>query len=106
MSISTNYNPSTKIIYLYTFEFINITLAGYQGALAKNCVDLGDAVPNGTVEYSEALFRGGYPEGSTATITCSEGFTGGGVLTCGDKGVWSDDIHSVKCKHFLINYNH
>ena len=46
------------------------------------CPDLGNKVSGGTVQYSQSLLQGGYPEGTTATVTCSEGYTGGGDVTC------------------------
>ena len=55
------------------------------------CSDLGNTVSGGTVQYSQSLLQGGYPEGTTATVTCNEGFSGGGDITCQSES-WSGSL--------------
>ena len=52
--------------------------------------NLGIDVENGNVTYSQSLLeQGWYLQYTTATVSCSEGYTGGGVITCQTSGNWS-----------------
>ena len=54
------------------------------------CSDLGNNVENGDVVYSNAtVTEGRYSQDTTATVSCFEGYSGGGVITCLDTGNWS-----------------
>ena len=72
-------SPSSSHLSFY----LSITPVG-------SCPDLGSDVENGNVEYSKPLLEHGrYLEYTTATVSCSEGYTGGGVITCQTSGNWS-----------------
>ena len=60
-------------------------------AVATCSGNLGSDVENGNVMYSQPLLerQERYEEYTTATVSCSEGYTGGGVVTCQTDGNWS-----------------
>ena len=60
---------------------------------------------NGAVDYSEPIdmLEGRYIVDTTATVTCSEGYSGGGVITCGNSGSWSSpDLPSCESESIII----
>ena len=54
------------------------------------CTDLGHSVNNGNVIYSgDPTEQGRYVENATVTVSCDEGYKGGGHITCQNDGNWS-----------------
>ena len=68
----------------------------------QTCPDLGNTVSGGTVQYSQSLLQGGYPEGTTATVTCNEGYNGGGDITCQSES-WSGSLPGCTGKFSYLN---
>ena len=53
------------------------------------CPDLGHSVDNGDVSYSrDPTEQGRYVENTTITVSCDEGYRGGGDIICHDDGKW------------------
>ena len=55
------------------------------------CEDLGSTVPGGVVQYSQYPQQGVYLEGTTATVTCSAGYSSEERITC-VSGTWSGNL--------------
>ena len=54
------------------------------------CTGLGHSVDNGNVSYSrDPTEQGRYVENTTVTVSCDEGYTGGGDIMCQNDGNWS-----------------
>lgn len=54
------------------------------------CSEPNEDIFHGTMQHSEPPISGGmYRVGSTATITCSDSYVGGGTMTCLSNGTWS-----------------
>ena len=56
------------------------------------CTGLGHSIENGNVNYSAAPTDQGdfiYAEGTTVTVSCDEGYSGGGGIICQRDGNWS-----------------
>ena len=69
-----------------------------------SCPDLGSDVENGNVTYSQPLLeQGRYLQNTTATVSCSEGYTGRGVITCQTNGNWSSPT-LPSCESETDNY--
>ena len=57
------------------------------------CSNTPDGIKNGYVKYSQnPAPQGHYPEHTTATITCDEGYilSGNNITTCQNDGTWSN----------------
>ena len=53
-------------------------------------------VDGGTIKYSLPFQRTGYPEGTTASLECNEGYSGGSEsITCQSDRTWSGNLTSV-----------
>ena len=74
---------------LYVFPVLYSPLVHLPSVIT--CDDLGNNVVNGTVRYSTPIEQaeGRFRQGTTATVTCDTGFTGGDVITCERSGEWS-----------------
>ena len=77
-------------LYLLTSSIINVV---------PTCTDLGRSVNNGTVHYSgDPTEQGRYVENTTVTVSCDEGYRGGGHITCQNDGNWSSlSLRLPKC---------
>ena len=71
---------------LYSNIFCSLTSSN----VVATCTDLGHSVNNGNVHYSGDLTeQGRYVENTTVTVSCDEGYRGGGHITCQNDGNWS-----------------
>ena len=65
--------------------------------LVATCPDLGASIENGDVRYSrDPTEEGLYVENTTVTVSCDEGYRGGGDIICQDDGSWSSS-HLPSC---------
>ena len=65
--------------------------------IVATCPDLGNTIENGNVSYTrDPTEQGRYVENTTVTVSCDEGYRGGGVITCQNDGNWSSS-HLPKC---------
>ena len=54
------------------------------------CPDLAHSIENGNVSYTrDPTEQGLYVEGTTVTVSCGKGYSGGGDITCQNDGNWS-----------------
>ena len=54
------------------------------------CPDLGHGITNGNVSYTrDPTEQGHYVENTIVTVSCDEGYRGGGDITCQHDGTWS-----------------
>ena len=77
------------------------------------CTDLGYSVDNGDVSYSrDSMEQGRYVKNTTVTLSCDEGYRGGGDTTCQNDGNWtslslpgctSESIVTIACMSFPIH---
>lgn len=68
---------------------LHLTLLSFTVATCSNKMD---SIENGDVVYSQDRTRQGqYPEHTTATITCNDGYivSGDNITTCQNDGTWS-----------------
>ena len=49
------------------------------------------------MQYSRPFLEIGFPEGTMASVTCNEGYSGGGNITCQSGMTWSGNL-SFTCK--------
>ena len=93
----------------YTHYIINIiiliTSLSPLGPNHQSCPYLGSTLSGGTVFYSQSYMysEGGYPDNSTATVSCSEGFGGGGKITC-HNGSWSGILPECASEMIMLIY--
>ena len=58
--------------------------------IVATCSNLGHGIENGNVSYSgDPTEQGRYVENTTATVSCDEGYRGGGDVICQNDGNWS-----------------
>ena len=77
---------------LYAFISTNIfySLISSTIIVEATCTDLGHSVKNGDVSYSgDPTEQGRYLENTTVTVSCDEGYRGGGGIICQNDGNWS-----------------
>ena len=69
------------------FHILHLILSLY---IVATCNDLGRSIDNGNVSYTrDPTKQGHYLENTTVTVTCDEGYKGGGSITCQNDGNWS-----------------
>ena len=72
--------------------------------LAPSCPNLGTTVENGEVTYSrDRQSSGRYSTGTTATVECGEGYSGGDI-TCQADSTWSDRLPNCTSESVIILY--
>ena len=83
--------------------------------IVATCPDLVHSIENGGVSYSrDPTEQGLYVENTTVTVSCDEGYRGGGNITCQRDGNWSSSslpnctskpvVHVAMCmwySHFI-----
>jgi hypothetical protein len=61
--------------------------------ILATCPDLGNTTENGNVSYTrDHTEQGKYAEDTRVTVSCDEGYKGGGDITCQNDGNWSSPI--------------
>ena len=71
------------------FLHLFLSLLSFSDIVAT-CPDLGHSVDNGNVSYSrDPTKQGLYVENTTVTVSCDEGYRGGGDIICQYDGNWS-----------------
>ena len=70
------------------------------------CPDLGASIENGDVSYSrDPTEQGHYVENTTVTVSCDEGYGGGGDIICQKDGNWSFSSLSIcTCESTIYIY--
>ena len=64
--------------------------------LVATCPDLGASIENADVSYSrDPTEQGHYVENTTVTVSCDEGYRGGGDIICQRDGNWSFSSLSI-----------
>jgi hypothetical protein len=77
---------------VYTGFFTTILSCIYSYTVAT-CPDLGNTTENGNVSYTrDHTEQGKYAEDTRVTVSCDEGYKGGGDITCQNDGNWSSPI--------------
>ena len=77
--------PDSSISY-----FHQPSLSHFLPLSGATCSDLGHSIDNGNVSYSrDPTEEGLYVESTTVTVSCDEGYRGGGNVTCQNDGNWS-----------------
>ena len=74
--------------------------------VVATCPDLDHSIENGNVSYSrDPTEQGFYVENTTATVSCDEGYRGGGNITCQRDGNWlSSSLPNCTSEHFAYLY--